>query len=395
MRVRAFVFVMFVCVFVAITLFMLPLEGHAQQPHNNTGTPVKASSTTPTVPPPTIAPTPTLLSPTIFSYVEARDQIMINLYQRISPSVVHITNRAGRADRATGLVPEQGSGSGFIWDVKGHIVTNNHVVAGADEVDVTLSNGQTFPSEVIGVDSYYDIAVLKIDPEGLTLAPLELADSDEVKVGQTVIAIGNPFGLDRTLTSGLVSALGRRVETEQGALIGQAIQTDAAINPGNSGGPLLDVRGHVIGMNTAINSPTGGSVGIGFAVPSNIIRRVVPVLIDRGGYPHPTLRLTAYELGTEVAPAEGMPKRGLLIVRITRGSAADKAGLQPAKVTRQRTRYVFEGGDIITAVNGAPITSRNDFQLALEEKYKPGDKVDLTVWRDGKTETITVTLEEL
>ncbi len=395
MRVRAFLFVLFLCVFASLTLFSLPLEGHAQQPHNNTGTPVKASSITPTVPPPTIAPTPTLLSPTIFSYVEARDQIMINLYQRISPSVVHITNRAGRADRGTGLVPEQGSGSGFIWDVKGHIVTNNHVVAGADEVDVTLSNGQTFPSEVIGVDSYYDIAVLKIDPEGLTLAPLELADSDEVKVGQTVIAIGNPFGLDRTLTSGLVSALGRRVETEQGALIGQAIQTDAAINPGNSGGPLLDVRGHVIGMNTAINSPTGGSVGIGFAVPSNIIRRVVPVLIDRGGYPHPTLRLTAYELGTEVAPAEGMPKRGLLIVRITRGSAADKAGLQPAKVTRQRTRYVFEGGDIITAVNGAPITSRNDFQLALEEKYKPGDKVDLTVWRDGKTETITVTLEEL
>jgi S1-C subfamily serine protease len=329
------------------------------------------------------------------SYVEARDQIMINLYQRISPSVVHITNRAGRADRTTGLVPEQGSGSGFIWDVDGHIVTNNHVVAGADEVDVTLANGQTLPSEVVGVDSYYDIAVLKIEPEALMLAPLELADSDEVRVGQTVIAIGNPFGLDRTLTSGLVSALGRRVETDQGALIGQAIQTDAAINPGNSGGPLLDVRGRVIGMNTAINSPTGGSVGIGFAVPSNIIKRVVPVLIERGGYPHPTLRLNAYELGSEVAPGDGMPKRGLLIVRITRGSAADKAGLQAAKITRQRTRYVFEGGDIITAVNNQPITSRNDFQLALEEKYKPGDKVDLTIWRDGKTLKVTVTLEEL
>jgi len=389
---------MFAWLFSVAVLFSAPTQGYAQQPHNSTGTPSKSQTSIPTatpLPAPTIAPTPTLLSSTIFSYVEARDQIMINLYQRISPSVVHITNRAGRVDRTTGLVPEQGSGSGFVWDVDGHIVTNNHVVSGADEVDATLANGQTLPAQVVGVDSYYDIAVLKIEPEGQTLAPLELADSDEVRVGQTVIAIGNPFGLDRTLTSGLVSALGRRVETDQGALIGQAIQTDAAINPGNSGGPLLDVRGRVIGMNTAINSPTGGSVGIGFAVPSNIIKRVVPVLITSGGYPHPTLRLTAYELGTEVAPAGDMPKRGLLIVKITRCSAADKAGLQAAKVTRERTRYVFQGGDIITAVSDQPITSRNDFQLALEDKYKPGDTIKLTIWHDGETQIISVTLEEL
>jgi S1-C subfamily serine protease len=393
-KIRAFVIMLFLLLFMAALLFAVPLQGRAQQPHGGDGTPTRPANASTVTPAPiaTIAPTPTLLPQDIFSYVEARDQIMINLYQRISPSVVHITNRAGRADRVTGLVPEQGSGSGFIWDVRGHIVTNNHVVASADEVDVTLANGQTFPAEVVGVDSYYDIAVLRIDPEGLTLAPLELADSDQVRVGQTVIAIGNPFGLDRT--SGLVSALGRRIETEQGALIGQAIQTDAAINPGNSGGPLLDVRGRVIGMNTAINSPSGGSVGIGFAVPSNIVKRVVPVLIERGGYPHPTLRLTAYELGTEVAPASKMPRTGLLIVRIARGSSADKAGLQAAKVTRQRTRYVFEGGDI-TAVNGLPITSRNDFQLALEEKYKPGDQVTLTVWRDGETLEVPVTLEEL
>jgi S1-C subfamily serine protease len=378
-KIRAFVIMLFLLLFMAALLFAVPLQGRAQQPHGGDGTPTRPANASTVTPAPiaTIAPTPTLLPQDIFSYVEARDQIMINLYQRISPSVVHI------------------SGSGFIWDVRGHIVTNNHVVASADEVDVTLANGQTFPAEVVGVDSYYDIAVLRIDPEGLTLAPLELADSDQVRVGQTVIAIGNPFGLDRTLTSGLVSALGRRIETEQGALIGQAIQTDAAINPGNSGGPLLDVRGRVIGMNTAINSPSGGSVGIGFAVPSNIVKRVVPVLIERGGYPHPTLRLTAYELGTEVAPASKMPRTGLLIVRIARGSSADKAGLQAAKVTRQRTRYVFEGGDIITAVNGLPITSRNDFQLALEEKYKPGDQVTLTVWRDGETLEVPVTLEEL
>ncbi len=342
----------------------------------------------------TTAPTPTLLPDAVLSYVEARDQLMINLYQRISPSVVHITNRAGRIDRVTGVAPEQGSGSGFVWDVDGHIVTNNHVIDGADGIDITFANGMTVPADLVGTDPYYDIAVLKVDPAGMTLAPLTLAPSSEVQVGQTVIAIGNPFGLDRTLTSGLVSALGRRIETEQGALIGQAIQTDAAINPGNSGGPLLDIHGRVIGINTAINSPSGGSVGIGFAVPSDVIGRVVPVLIENGEYPHPTLRMTTAEVGVEVMPSGDMPRTGLLIIKISRSSAADKAGLRAGTVTRKGSRYIVEGGDIITAVEGKLISTRGDFLLALEENHAPGDMVRLTIWREGDTQTIFVKLEK-
>jgi S1-C subfamily serine protease len=342
----------------------------------------------------TTAPTPTFLPDTVLSYVEARDQIMENLYQRISPSVVHITNRAGRVNQTTGVAPEQGSGSGFIYDTVGHIITNNHVIAQATAIDVTLADGTTLSADVIGADAYYDIAVIKIDPEGLSLAPLELGDSSAIHVGQTVIAIGNPFGLDRTLTSGLISALGRRIETDQGSLIGQAIQTDAAINPGNSGGPLLDIRGRVIGINTAINSPSGGSVGIGFAVPINIVKRVVPVLIDRGVFPHPTVKIDTAELGTEVAPGQGMPLQGLLIIRIADGSTAARAGLQAATITRQRSRYVVSGGDIITAVNGTPVSTRNEFQLALEDKFQTGDTVVLTIWRDGASRDISVVLEQ-
>jgi S1-C subfamily serine protease len=342
---------------------------------------------------PTLAPTPTLLPESVLSYVEARDQIMANLYERLSPSVVHITNRAGRIDRFTGVAPEQGSGSGFVYDSKGHIVTNNHVITGADNLEVTFANGVSLPAEVIGADTYYDLAVVRVDPTGLKLAPLELADSSTVRVGQTVIAIGNPFGLDRTLTSGLVSALGRRVETEGGALIGQAIQTDAAINPGNSGGPLLDIRGRVIGINTAINSPSGGSVGIGFAVPSNVMKRVVPVLIANGSYPHPTLKIQTVELGTEVIPSDEMPKRGLLVLRVQRNSTAERAGLQAAEITRSRGRYLVAGGDIITEVEGKPIAKRNDFLLALEEQFTVGDTVELTIWREGKLIKIAIQLE--
>jgi S1-C subfamily serine protease len=219
-----------------------------------------------------------------------------------------------------------------------------------------------------------------------------LGDSSSLKVGQTVIAIGNPFGLDRTLTTGVISALGRRIETDAGTAIGQAIQTDAAINPGNSGGPLLDAHGRVVGINTAINSPSGGSVGIGFAVPVNIIKQVVPSLISQGHYTHPSLGVQVAELGTEVRSNNVNLQQGLLIVQLDSSGAAEKAGLQAATITAQRGRYVINGGDVITAVGGKPITSRNDLLLVLEENYHPGDAVDVTVVRDGKTITQTVTL---
>jgi S1-C subfamily serine protease len=343
---------------------------------------------------PTAAPTPTLPSSAVFSQVEALDQVMTNLYQRVSPSVVHITSHTQTVDLFYGVVPSEGTGSGFVWDNAGHIVTNNHVVSGANEVDVVLPDGTSLTASVVGVDDYYDLAVIKINVPANTLTPLELGDSSKLRVGQQVVAIGNPFGLDRTLTSGLISALGRSVATSSNSVIGQAIQTDAAINPGNSGGPLLDLYGRVVGINTAINSPSGGSVGIGFAVPIDVVKRVVPILISGGHYPHPSLGLDTAELGATVAPPQNGPSHGLLIVQITPGGAAEKAGLRAADVTVQRRRYVVSGGDIITAIDGKSVSTQNDLLLAVEENHKPGDKVTLTVFRDGKTIQVPVTLGE-
>jgi S1-C subfamily serine protease len=341
---------------------------------------------------PTAAPTPTLPAEQIFDELDALDQVVINLYERVSPSVVHIASRSQVVSMFYGVMPQEGTGSGFVYDQQGHIVTNNHVIQNAQEIDVLLSNGVTLPGQVVGADPYYDLAVVRIDVPANVLLPLELGDSSVLRVGQTVIAIGNPFGLDRTLTTGIISALERRIDTEAGSAIGQAIQTDAAINPGNSGGPLLDTRGRVIGVNTAINSPSGGSVGIGFAVPVNIIKRVVPSLISEGRYAHPTLAIQVAELGTEVVPPSGETQRGLLIVQIAAGGPADLAGLQAADVSVRRGRYVFSGGDIITAVGGVTVATRDDLWLALENNYRPGDAVELTVVRGGNTITVTATL---
>jgi S1-C subfamily serine protease len=224
---------------------------------------------------------------------------------------------------------------------------------------------------------------------------VELGSSSDLRVGQRVIAIGNPFGLDRTLTTGVISALGRTIERESGPALGEAIQTDAAINPGNSGGPLLDSRGRVIGINTAIQSPTGASVGIGFAVPVDIIKRVVPELIARGRYPHPTLGFDAYELTYEVRPNPDGPQKGLWVVRVAPGGPADRAGLQAAALRRDvRGRLIIVGGDIVTAIDGRPIATRDDLTLYLEAHKRVGDQVQLTVVRGSETLTLTATLAE-
>lgn len=341
---------------------------------------------------PTAAPTPAFESESLFAPVDAFDRVISDVYQRVSPSVMHIASRQQSVSLFYGVVPQEGTGSGFVYDDQGHIVTNYHVVANATAVDVVLANGVTLPADIVGVDSYLDLAVLHVDVPPNTLVPLELGDSSSLHVGQTVIAIGNPFGLDRTLTRGVISALERRIETNAGAAIGQAIQTDAAINPGNSGGPLLDTRGRVVGINAAINSPSGGSVGIGFAVPVNSIKRVVPSLISDGHYIRPTLNAQFAELGTEVTPSESGVQRGLLIVRLTAGGAADAAGLQAAQISTRRGRYIFSGGDIITAIDDKPVATRNDLLIALDENYRPGDEAVLTIVRDNQTIQQTVKL---
>ncbi|MDX1995321.1 MAG: trypsin-like peptidase domain-containing protein [bacterium] len=365
-------------------------------------TPADAAEDVPAQVPPTLPALTATLPPvpvettsldSAYSEIDARDAVMIALYEQVSPSVVHIISRTETFSPFYGVTAREGTGSGFVFDTQGHIVTNFHVVQGASQVDVVLADGTSLVGTIIGIDNYYDLAVLRIDVPASMPAPLTLGDSDALRVGQTVVAIGNPFGLERTLTTGLVSALGRRLETETGALIGQAIQTDAAINPGNSGGPLLDTRGRVIGINTAINSPSGGSVGIGFAVPSNVVARVVPVLITNGRYPHPSLGVQVAELGTEVTPGNTGVERGLLILQTDAGGAAQLAGLQAAQVSvGDFGRYVFTGGDIITAINGQPVSRRNDLNLLLDENFRPGDTITVTVARNGQMVEVAVVL---
>ncbi len=351
-----------------------------------------APTSLPTATPLILVATPTPLPPETLPVVDVEEQIVTSVYDRVSPSVVHITSRTEVFDFFRGIVPREGTGSGFVWDREGHIVTNNHVIEGAQEVVIILADGTEAPAQLVGADAYNDLAVLKIEVPAEKLTPVELGDSSTLRVGQRVIAIGNPFGLDRTLTTGVISALGRVIQTDAGPL-GEAIQTDAAINPGNSGGPLLDSRGKVIGVNTAIRSPSGGSVGIGFAVPVNTVKRVVPELITRGYYPHPDLGFSALELTYEVSPGDIGVEHGLLVVSVRPGSPAEQIGLRPAR--RRRTafgRLIFTGGDIVTAVDGRPLKTRDDLVLYLENRKRVGDQVTLTVWRDGKSIELTATL---
>jgi len=343
------------------------------------------------VPPPTLAPPPA----DALSVLDAQETVVSYIYENAGPSVVHITSRTQVWDFWRGVVPQEGTGSGFLYDAQGHIVTNNHVIENAQEIEVVLADGTVLPAQVVGTDAYYDLAVLRVDPAQVHAAPLPLGSADSLRVGQLVLAIGNPFGLDRTLTTGVISALDRTIESESGSVIGNAIQTDAAINPGNSGGPLLNSRGEVIGVNTAIQSPSGGSVGIGFAVPISAVQRVVPDLIAYGRYRHPSLRIQVRELGYEVRPAANGPQRGLLIVALDPNGPAGQAGLQAAEVRRQGFSTVFVGGDIILAINGQEVHTRDDLTLYLEKNTLPGDTVTLTVSNvSGETRDVTVTVGE-
>lgn len=343
------------------------------------------------VPLPTLAPPPA----EALTLLDAEEAVVSYIYESAGPSVVHITSRTEVWDFWRGAVPQEGTGSGFVYDTQGHIVTNNHVVEGASEIEVVLADGTVLPAEVVGTDAYYDLAVLHVDPAQLPAPPLPLGNAETLRVGQRVLAIGNPFGLDRTLTTGVISALDRTIESESGSLVGNAIQTDAAINPGNSGGPLLNSRGEVIGVNTAITSPSGGSVGIGFAVPISAVQRVVPDLIAYGRYRHPSLGVQVRELGYEVRPATEGPQHGLLIVALDANGPAGRAGLQAAETRQQGFRTYFVGGEIILAINGEAALTRDDLTLYLEKHTLPGDTVTLTVSNlAGEAREVTVVVGE-
>ena len=360
--------------------------------------PVSApSQPQPTATPIVLVITPTPLPPEALAAAsDVEEQLVTNVYQRVSPAVVHITSKVIQYSFFWGPIPQEGTGSGFIIDREGHIVTNNHVVASAEEVEVTLADGTGLPAKVVGTDPYNDLAVLKVNVPAAQLTPVELGTSANLRVGQRAIAIGNPFGLDRTLTVGVISSLGRIIEREGELPLGEAIQTDAAINPGNSGGPLLNSQGQVIGVNTAIRSPTGGSVGIGFAVPVDTVKRVIPELIEKGYYAHPWLGFEAYSIVPALARGLDLPvEKGLLIARIYRDGPAHEAGLRGADREVRVGNYVLlAGGDIVTTVNGTAVASMEDLIIYLETKTRVGDRMTLTIWRDGKEQQGEITVGE-
>jgi len=322
------------------------------------------------------------------------------VYDQAGTAVVNVTSVTYAYDFFFNPVPQEGSGSGFIYDSEGHIVTNYHVIEDAEELSVTLADGQTYSAEVVGEDPTNDLAVIRIDAEGLP-EPVPLGDSDVLRVGQFVVAIGNPFGLERTLTAGVISSLGRVIRGPDNRFIGEVIQTDAAINPGNSGGPLLDLRGRVIGVNSQIVSPSQANAGVGFAVPSNTVRRVVPELIARGRYPHPWLGIEPISLTADRARAfrqagmEGVVENGVLVLQIVPGGPAEEGGIRGGSRLVQIGRYRIPlGGDIITAINGEPIADYQDLTVYLETETQVEDTVDVTVIRGGEERTIQVILEE-
>jgi S1-C subfamily serine protease len=322
------------------------------------------------------------------------------VYEQADPAVVNITARAIAYDFFMRPIPQEGTGSGFLCDGAGHIVTNYHVVQNAESVSVALSNGEVYDAVIVGVDPSTDLAVLHIEAETLP-DPIPLADSDQLRVGQFVLAIGNPFGQEGTLTVGVISALGRIIESPEGGFIGEAIQTDAAINPGNSGGPLLDLRGRLIGVNSQIISPSRASAGIGFAVSSNTVARVVPELIARGRYPHPWLgaELAPFDAqGAQLLREAGMEvpvDQGLLVTEVAPGSPAAEAGVRGASQLVRLGRYQIPvGGDIITAINDEPVADLKGLNVYLETETQVGDTVEVTIIRDGQTQNVQVTLTE-
>lgn len=311
----------------------------------------------------------------------------IALFKQASPAVVNITAIGVERDMFTLNLYQipQGTGSGFVWDTSGNIITNFHVIQNADAAQVTLADQSNWKARVVGVAPDKDLAVLKIDAPANKFQPIPIGTSKDLQVGQSVFAIGNPFGLDQTLTTGIISALNREIESVTRRPIQGVIQSDAAINPGNSGGPLLDSAGRLIGVNTAIYSPSGASAGIGFAIPVDTVNRIVPELIRSGKIIRPGL-------GVQIADeqiAQRLGVKGILVVDVLRGGAADRAGIQPARRDAQgRVRL----GDVITAIDGKKVESPNELFLALE-KYKVGDVVSVTSTRDGRSVQSKVTLD--
>jgi S1-C subfamily serine protease len=333
-----------------------------------------------------------ILAPVADDGLTAEERVHVSVYENVNRSVVNITTRLVQPDMFFMLEPPaEGAGSGSILDREGHVLTNYHVIEGAQEIRVTLFNGETYPAGLIGADPVLDTAVLRIDAPREVLYPVQFGDSSRLQVGQKVFAIGNPFGLERTMTVGIISSLNRSLKSKSGRTMKAIIQIDAALNQGNSGGPLLDSRGRLIGMNTAIASRTGENTGVGFAIPVNNIDRVVPQLIEKGRVIRPDIGITrVYQT-----------EQGLIIATLAPGGPAERAGLRGFRVIREQQRrglFVYEEtridreyADLIVAVDGDQVRTADDLLTAIERK-EPGDEVVVSVVREGSQINVGVVL---
>ncbi len=337
-----------------------------------------------------VLPQPTA-GPDEVNIVTNEDQVLVDMYARLNPSVVNITVYVSQ----DGQLASYAQASGFVFDDQGHILTNAHVVDGSDAIDVTFSDGLIREASLVGEDLNSDLAVIKVElPAGVS--PIPLGSMDQLAVGQTVVAIGNPFGLEGTLTRGIISALGRTIPALTVYSIPQAIQTDAAINPGNSGGPLLNLKGEVIGVNAQIetNGTTASNLGIGFAIPVSIVQRVAPSLIATGKYDWSWLGVTGYTVYPALVKAMSLPvEQGAFVSTVTEGGPAQVAGLQGYTSTVTQDGFTVEvGGDVITGIDGQPVKTFDDLLVYLSLNTSPGQQVTLTILRNGQSQDVSLTL---
>ncbi len=392
--VLALVFVGCMMVFAASAIF-IPTRSVARV----TGAPVVQVQ----LPTPTPRPHVIIVPPDGVDYESA---VLMNIYEQVNPSVVNISvlqlGSTLHSSAISGLEDDSyytsSGGSGFVWDMDGHIVTNNHVVEGADQLLIRFSDGLMSVAEIVGTDVDSDLAVVKIDPEGYSLRPVLRGNLDEVRVGQRVAAIGNPFGLEGTLTTGIVSAVGRSIPARASFSIPASVQTDAPINPGNSGGPLLNERGEVIGVNAQIRSEERANSGVGFAIPIAIVERVVPALIAQGRYQHPYMGISGVTFSPICAAEQGLDSnlRGAVVAAVLQGTPAARAGLRSG-AEDANTKYPqicpeTRGGDLITRINEQPVTSFDEVLSYLQRYTSPGDTINFTLLRNGDYIDVELTL---
>ncbi len=313
---------------------------------------------------------------------------LIEIFEKSEPGVVRVNTQT---NNGTG-----GVGSGFVFDKKGHIITNAHVIDDATKIIITFLDGRSYNAEIIGMDKYTDIGVIKVNADLKLLHPLSLGDSSNLEVGEPITAIGNPFGLSGSMTSGIISQMGRLLPSDSGYSIPDVIQSDAAINPGNSGGPLLNMRGEIVGINTAIQSTTGEFTGVGFAIPSQTVAKIVPTLINEGEYKHPWIGISGADIDPDMASVLGLKDAiGFLIITIVEDSPAEEAGLIGSNGTKKVDGREYSiGGDIIIGVDGIEVRKIADILVHLQRAKTIGDEMDLEILRDGRTTNVTVILQE-